>query len=80
MPSYLDPISIDNVPRIDKVCKTCGNDDVYIVGVALWWSKTSQRWVYPADYEDLHPEYSDEEAMQFCDSCGTTTTIIDKEV
>ena len=81
MSSYLDPISIEDVPIVDKVCAECGSDKVWLAGCIAFWSITKQEWVLqepPDTDKELH--FSWEGVMVWCGKCDMKTTTKNEEV
>ena len=74
MPSYLDPISIENFPDVDKVCIECDNDDVWIYGCSAYWSVAKQEWAVLGVYNPGQPD------RVWCVKCEKETWTKDKEV
>jgi Zn finger protein HypA/HybF involved in hydrogenase expression len=74
MPSYLDPISMENVPRIEKVCKRCGEESIFIPDLIAYWSVQEQQWKIGADVDTMIER---EEAEIWCHKCGERTDLVD---
>jgi len=81
MTSYLDPISIEDVPIIDKVCKECGGSDVYLQECRALWSVRRQEWVVRVEHR-IRQQISNEEVSDkvWCVTCEKETWTKDKEV
>jgi hypothetical protein len=54
--------------KVQKVCKTCGSDNVVIDAWASW-DVDSQEWVLENVFD-----------QDFCNDCDGETTIIDKDL
>ena len=74
MSSYLDPISIEDVPRIEKVCKECGEESIFIPDLIAYWSVHEQQWKIGADVDEL---IAREEAEIWCSKCRERTDLVD---
>ena len=72
MSSYLDPISIEDVPIVEKVCKECGESDVEIHGCSSHWSVARQEWVVIGIH---NPGHSERVWCATCDDYSWTTDV-----
>ena len=74
MTSYLDPISIEDVPIIEKVCKECGEEAIFVPDMHAFWSVQEQQWILDVDVDEL---IAKEEAEIWCGNCMSETVIVD---
>jgi hypothetical protein len=74
MTSYLDPISLEDVPIIEKVCKECGEESIFIDRLLAYWSVEEQQWKLGADVDEL---IARKEAEIWCSNCTEETEIVD---
>lgn len=74
MTSYFDPITIEDIPRIEKVCKECGEESIFIPELIAYWSVQKQEWTLSADVDEL---IAREEVEIWCSKGCEGTGIVD---